>query len=52
MKAPASHYTGPYCGDMSPGQVVIPGNMAFVYFRSDEMESSDGFRLQWTVMCK
>ena len=43
---------GPYCGGRSPGQVVVPGDLAYVYFRSDASESHTGFQLQWTVMCK
>ena len=43
---------GPYCGDVSPGQVVVPGDHAFVIFTTDTSDEYQGFILDWVAMCK
>lgn len=45
-------FAGPYCGDVSPGQVAVPLDHAYVIFTTDDSDEFQGFILDWVAMCR
>ncbi|XP_060603556.1 bone morphogenetic protein 1-like [Ruditapes philippinarum] len=41
---------GPFCGNVSPGQLTVPGDHAYVTFTSDDSDEYTGFRLDWKAI--
>jgi len=41
---------GRYCGDVSPGEIVIPGHYAWVRFQTNGRDQYTGFQLTWNVL--
>ena len=43
-------FTGPFCGNVSPGQFTLPSTHAVIEFKSDARTNDAGFKLDWKVI--
>ena len=39
---------GPYCGDMTPGDITATGNVIYVKFKTDASVTAKGFTVQFS----
>jgi len=43
---------GPFCGHTAPGEIVVPGEHAYVIFKTDGSDEYTGFNVEWVVLRK